>query len=220
MSESHRSQQTRALLGYNNEALQHLFRESAALSETLSAASEVASQIENDRAYLTSVMMAAFTVMRNKRAALIYHQQRLDTIRDRFWDVGGITGAALDHGAGPQAGTSTGAQQSGGGMRRNMTPAEHEFLRSYADLVREYKSDTLDLYDVCARQSLETSPNDDGRGRPPEDVFVTVRVLKDAGEVETAEGARLSLTRGSQYYLPREDVETLVLQGYLEVVSG
>ncbi|SCV73337.1 BQ2448_7263 [Microbotryum intermedium] len=54
---------------------------------------------------------------------------------------------------------------------------------------------------------------------PPKDLFLSVRVLKDVGEVETLSGARLSLTKGSQYFLPREDVEQMVVLGEVEVID-
>ncbi|SGY43766.1 BQ5605_C001g00057 [Microbotryum silenes-dioicae] len=54
---------------------------------------------------------------------------------------------------------------------------------------------------------------------PPKDLFLSVRVLKDVGDVETLSGARLSLTKGSQYFLPREDVEQMVVLGEVEVID-
>lgn len=50
---------------------------------------------------------------------------------------------------------------------------------------------------------------------PPSDVFIDVRVLKDAGEIMTEYGV-FNLTKDSQFFVRKSDVERLIQQGYLK----
>ncbi|ODQ45016.1 hypothetical protein PICMEDRAFT_35437 [Pichia membranifaciens NRRL Y-2026] len=50
---------------------------------------------------------------------------------------------------------------------------------------------------------------------PPSDVFIDVRVLRDAGEIMTEYGV-FNLTKDSQFFVRRVDVERLIQQGYLK----
>ncbi|KAG0364922.1 hypothetical protein BC939DRAFT_474416 [Gamsiella multidivaricata] len=50
---------------------------------------------------------------------------------------------------------------------------------------------------------------------PPKEVFITVRVIKDCGDIVTESGATLSLKKNSEHFVKRGDVERLITQGYL-----
>ncbi|KAF9929273.1 DNA replication protein psf1, partial [Modicella reniformis] len=54
-----------------------------------------------------------------------------------------------------------------------------------------------------------------GMVAPPKEVFITVRVLKDCGDIVTESGATLSLKKNSEHFVKRGDVERLINQGYL-----
>jgi GINS complex subunit 1 len=82
-----------------------------------------------------------------------------------------------------------------------------------------------------------------GSLEPPKDLFIDVRVLKDAGEVQTEYGyvypgfalsrewfvksrfsltfrhRSINLTKNSQFYVRLADVERLIAQGYLQRLS-
>ncbi|KAJ3311524.1 DNA replication protein psf1 [Blyttiomyces sp. JEL0837] len=60
-------------------------------------------------------------------------------------------------------------------VRRNLSPAEHEFLSTYRSLIEDMKGSYLDI-DLGAALV------------PPKDLFVEVRVLKDLGEIVTDSG--------------------------------
>ncbi|XP_044724751.1 GINS complex protein [Hirsutella rhossiliensis] len=79
---------------------------------------------------------------------------------------------------------------------------EEEYVRQYSDLLAAYKGQWTDI-DLTG--SLE----------PPRDLFIDVRVLKDAGEIQTEYGA-ITLTKNSQFYVRQGDVERLIAQGYLQ----
>ncbi|KAF5099241.1 hypothetical protein D0Z00_001744 [Geotrichum galactomycetum] len=83
----------------------------------------------------------------------------------------------------------------------NLSAAEQEYLKHYSDLVVDYKGVWTD---VDLTGSLD----------PPKDLFIDVRVLRDAGEIQTEYGV-FNLTKGSQYYVRQADVQRLIQQGYL-----
>lgn len=87
-------------------------------------------------------------------------------------------------------------------MASKLSFHEQEYFRKYNELVSEFKG-TMD--DVDLSGSLE----------PPCDVFIDVRVLKDAGEIQTEYGI-FNLTRDSQFFVRQADVERLIQQGYLK----
>lgn len=54
--------------------------------------------------------------------------------------------------------------------------------------------------------------------KPPKDLYVEVRVLRDCGEVMTESGL-VNLEAHSQHFLRRVDVEQLIRQGLLEQIK-
>ena len=86
-----------------------------------------------------------------------------------------------------------------------LSPEEQEFFRAYTDLLSGYKGQWTD---VDLTGSLE----------PPKDLFIDVRVLKDAGEIQTEYGT-INLTKNSQFYVRQGDVERLIQQGFLVRLS-
>ena len=50
---------------------------------------------------------------------------------------------------------------------------------------------------------------------PPKESLVEVRCLQDCGQIVTATGV-LSLDKGSQHFVKRTDVETLIRNGSVE----
>lgn len=66
--------------------------------------------------------------------------------------------------------------EGGGGVNTSsLSPEEAEYARQYSDLLAAYKGQWTDI-DLTG--SLE----------PPRDLFIDVRVLKDAGEIQTEYG--------------------------------
>ncbi|CDR37670.1 CYFA0S01e14598g1_1 [Cyberlindnera fabianii] len=81
---------------------------------------------------------------------------------------------------------------------------EQEYFRNYSDVLIQYKS---------AFPEIDLS----GSLEPPKDVFLDVRVLKDAGEIQTEYGV-FNLTKDSQFFVRKADVERLIQQGYLQKI--
>lgn len=84
----------------------------------------------------------------------------------------------------------------------NLNPNEQEYLRKYNDLLVDYKGEWTDI-DLA------------GSVEPPMDLFIDVRVLKDAGEIQTEYGV-FNLTKDSQFFVRHADVQRLIQQGYLQ----
>lgn len=61
------------------------------------------------------------------------------------------------------------------GNQSSLSPEEEEYVRQYGDMLAAYKGQWTDI-DLTG--SLE----------PPKDLFIDVRVLKDAGEIQTEYG--------------------------------
>ncbi|RYO80187.1 hypothetical protein DL762_007774 [Monosporascus cannonballus] len=140
---------------------------------------------------------------RNKRCLLAYHKTRTDRLEELVWkgyDVVDLAGQQVRDGPG-MAGAGPG-MRNGDGDSSSLSPQEEDYVRHYSDLLAAYKGQWTDI-DLTG--SLE----------PPRDLFIDVRVLKDAGEIQTEYGA-ITLTKNSQFYVRQGDVERLIAQGYLQ----
>ncbi|KAG0005613.1 DNA replication complex GINS protein PSF1 [Entomortierella chlamydospora] len=90
--------------------------------------------------------------------------------------------------------------------RRLLSPDEIIFFNEYEKHCRnKYTSDP-------ALGEIDLSL---GMIYPPKEVFITVRVIKDCGDIVTESGATLSLKKNSEHFVKRSDVERLITQGYL-----
>lgn len=206
--DSHRSLQTRTLIGYNTDAVRAVIREAQSLGDSIGSIYHEHG-VPPPSPYYEEAVIQANALKRNYRVHLVYHQQRLDTLKDRFWEKGGLLGAAFG------AETDT---------RKHMTTADEGFAKAYAQLCLQLKTSHYEDADEAGMEGPQMSEAFDLLGggveaEPPKDVFVTVRVLKDVGDVETVSGARLTLTKGSQYSLAREDIENMIVQGFLEIID-
>jgi GINS complex subunit 1 len=105
---------------------------------------------------------------------------------------------------------------NGNEIKGVLSPEEEEYVRGYGLLVAGLKGRWTD---VELGGSLE----------PPRDLYVEVRVLKDAGEIQTEYGyvrcilsliiRVITLTKNSQLYVRQADVERLIQQGYLQRID-
>ncbi|OJJ57464.1 hypothetical protein ASPSYDRAFT_154727 [Aspergillus sydowii CBS 593.65] len=146
-------------------------------------------------------------IRRNKRCLLAYHRVRTEKLEELCWkgiDVLEQQAAAASAMAGLEDGTAgNGGQNSGN--ESSLSPDEEEYFRQYSDMLATYKGQWTDI-DLTG--SLE----------PPKDLFIDVRVLRDAGEIQTEYGV-INLTKNSQLYVRHGDVERLIAQGFLERLS-
>ena len=103
---------------------------------------------------------------RNKRCLLAYHRVRTDKLEEMCWNGVDIIGNEQTIESSALASEST---------KSSLSPEEEEYVRLYSDLLAAYKGQWTDI-DLTG--SLE----------PPTDLFIDVRVLKDAGEIQTEYG--------------------------------
>lgn len=160
-----------------------------------------------------ALLVDHLAMRRNKRCLLAYHRVRTQRLDEACWkgvesgilegdgdrsgteQRGGPTyneamrgGMVTDRGlmdAGENAAVSGGSigngSNNGGGAggagsaASGLSPEEEEYVRQYSELLAIYKGKWTD---VDLTGSLE----------PPRDLFIDVRVLKDAGEIQTEYG--------------------------------
>ncbi|KAF9316016.1 DNA replication complex GINS protein PSF1 [Podila horticola] len=87
--------------------------------------------------------------------------------------------------------------------RRKLSPDEITFYNEYERHKNKY---TTEFGDVDLGLDVLF---------PPKEIFITVRVVKDCGDIVTDSGATLSLKKNSEHFVKRSDVERLITQGYL-----
>ncbi|KAF3939502.1 hypothetical protein ABW19_dt0207394 [Dactylella cylindrospora] len=129
-------------------------------------------------------------VRRNKRCLLAYHRVRAEKIEHMCWNGMDLVEQA-------QASRVGEGQEETAGNSHALSPEEDEYARQYGDMLAAYKGQWTDI-DLTG--SLE----------PPKDLFIDVRVLKDAGEIQTEYG---------QFFVRQGDVERLIKQGFLQKLS-
>lgn len=122
-----------------------------------------------DPAIACALLVDHLCMRRNKRCLLAYHRVRTEKLEELCW-----TGVDLLEQQQPSEG---GSQQTalGSSGHSSLSPEEEEYFRQYGDLLAAYKGQWTD---VDLTGTLE----------PPKDLFIDVRVLKDAGEIQTEYG--------------------------------
>ncbi|KAK7530071.1 hypothetical protein IWX49DRAFT_585723 [Phyllosticta citricarpa] len=156
-----------------------------------------------DPATACALLVDHLAMRRNKRCLLAYHRVRSDKLEEMCWAGVDVLERQQLMQQQQQQQQQTGKDLSGEmGNTSSLSPEEEEYVRQYSDLLAAYKGQWTDI-DLTG--SLE----------PPRDLFIDVRVLKDAGEIQTEYGA-ITLTKNSQFYVRQGDVERLIAQGYLQ----
>ncbi|KAF1817357.1 GINS complex, Psf1 component [Eremomyces bilateralis CBS 781.70] len=182
-----------------------LDRDNARILEPYTSASQAGTPStfnpQDDPATACALLVNHLAMRRNKRCLLAYHRVRAQKLEEACW--AGVD--VLDRQAGGDGAGNGEEGGQGGAAAMNLSPEEEEYVRRYSDLLAAYKGQWTDI-DLTG--SLE----------PPRDLFVDVRVLKDAGEIQTEYGA-ITLSKNSQLYVKESDVERLIQQGYLQKLS-
>ena len=119
-----------------------------------------------DPATACTLLVDHLCMRRNKRCLLAYHRTRTDKLEEMVWNGSDVLEIAT------AGGTDLGNRE---GNSSSLSPEEEEYVRQYGDLLAAYKGQWTDI-DLTG--SLE----------PPRDLFIDVRVLKDAGEIQTEYG--------------------------------
>ncbi|EXJ58688.1 GINS complex subunit 1 [Cladophialophora yegresii CBS 114405] len=145
-----------------------------------------------------ALLVDHLSMRRNKRCLLAYHRVRAEKLESMVWE-----GRELDVGAGQEGEKEREREQMSpaAGTQNSVSPEEASYFHAYSDFLGQYKAQWTD---VDLTGSLE----------PPRDLFIDVRVLKDAGEIQTEYGA-INLTKNSQFFVRKGDVERLIQAGFL-----
>lgn len=176
---------------YNDDLVQSICREIRLLNnkaiETVNAIKQDSSgDVLQNPSTMTQVMLYHLAVKRNKRVLFAYHRQRINKLKDILWNVGLQSKYRRE-------------------ILTSLGPTEKSFLDDYGEIVSAYKQGFAEV-DLGGMNG----PGLD----PPVDLFIEVRVLRDAGEINTEYGT-LNLSKGNQFYVRRTDVESLIKAGYL-----
>jgi len=91
-------------------------------------------------------------------------------------------------------------------LRRLLSPDEIVFFQDYERTCRNKYASLEEFAEIDLGLGMIS---------PPKEVFITVRVIKDCGDIVTETGAILSLKKNSEHFVKRGDVERLITQGYL-----
>lgn len=117
-----------------------------------------------------SLLVDHLCMRRNKRCLLAYHRVRVDKLEEKCWKGEDVLDPAQPA---PPGRSDLSAPETS--PRSSLSPEEEELVRQYNELLAACKGQWTDI-DLAG--SLE----------PPQDLFIDVRVLKDAGEVQTEYG--------------------------------
>ncbi|KAI9799338.1 MAG: DNA replication protein psf1 [Sarcosagium campestre] len=162
-----------------------------------------------DQATACSLLVSHLCMRRGKRCLLAYHRLRTEKIEEMCWegkDALERIQQPRDSANGSRSGRGDAMDLGADGDNSSsLRPEEEEYIRQFDDLLVSYKDKFSDI-DLS------------GPLEPPHNAFIDVRVLRDAGEIQTEYGAMM-LSRNSQFYVRQADVEHLIAQGYLEKSS-
>jgi GINS complex subunit 1 len=159
-----------------------------------------------------ALLVDHLSMRRNKRCLLAYHRVRAEKLETMVWEGRDLDagGAGADGERGQEKDTEISVAAPAGasttsGTQNSVSPEEASYFHSYTDFLGQYKAQWTDI-DLTG--SLE----------PPKDLFIDVRVLKDAGEIQTEYGA-INLTKNSQFFVRKGDVDRLIQAGFLMRLS-
>lgn len=91
-------------------------------------------------------------------------------------------------------------------IRSKLSPHEVDYMRQYNSSLMEFRSEFSHELDITASIT-----------KPPKDLHVLVRVVRDCGVIQTELGS-IDFQKGQRFMLRRADIEHLIVQGYLEDV--
>jgi GINS complex subunit 1 len=219
IQESRRAALTSTLPKYNDPLIRQVALETRQLDSSIQqiTSSHTREQLQADQGLVCALTVQHLAARRNKRCLMGYHLGRVEGLKEMYWAAGGglahllasdMGASSLDEGNASTGNTGTMGNGTEGtvDLRSRISPHELDFLRSYNDLILNYKSPYLDVLDLSS--SIST---------PPGELYVDVQVVKDCGVVYTESG-QVEFRRGQRYMVKRSDVERLIVQGFLKEV--
>ncbi|CDO92309.1 unnamed protein product [Kluyveromyces dobzhanskii CBS 2104] len=180
---------------YQDEIVRGILKEVGSLKKNVDYLREQQLANQDNKVAQCQYVVAMLSMERNKRCLLAYQKMRSEILDSMIWDNNGMefSSSVSTHPNTPSFDSSV------------LSHPEQEYLKEYAQLLTEMKSGELSEIDLT------------GTLDPPSDVFIDVRVLKDAGQIETEYGV-FNLIKDSQFFVRQSDVERLIQQGYLQKI--
>ncbi|KUF78288.1 DNA replication complex GINS protein PSF1 [Phytophthora nicotianae] len=186
---------------YNEDLVRQVVEESGVLEEEIARKMATFDDNLTENTFVACGLVVNHQcLLRNKRCLIAYvyetlipqlKHHRMEKIKALRWETGTIIPAQL---------------------AQNLCQREVQFFNQYDQLLTDYMAEfELDLSACIARVTSQDM-------KPPKDLYVEVRVLRDCGEVMTESGL-VNLEAHSQHFLRRVDVEQLIRQGLLEQIK-
>lgn len=209
--ESRRSTATDTLLKYNDVLVRSIIREQRQLETLIQDAmaklnNDDIMEVDDATNITPDIILYQTIILRNKRCLLAYHHHRIERLKDLYWSVGGALPLLLST---SNAASGSAQNASGGDIRSKLSPHEVDFLRAYNTSLLDFRSGVFAAEEIDLFAPIS---------KPPKDLHVLVRVVRDCGVIQTEVGA-IDFRRGQRFLVRRADVEHLIVQGYLEEVS-
>ena len=225
LTESRRSTTTDTLLKYNDVLVRAIIREQRQLEGLLHAALAAHPDQPEPDPLLPTVLLYQTAINRNKRCLLAYHAHRIDRLKDLYWSVGGALPLLLAMSSAPPSHAPSdahpGAASAPADVRSKLSPHEVDFLRSYNASILQLRTEAFSSTSSASQADAGVLTEDVDLMapivKPPKDLHVLVRVVRDCGVVHTEQGA-IDFRRGHRFLVRRADVEHLIVQGFLEEV--
>jgi GINS complex subunit 1 len=132
-----------------------------------------------DPAAACALLVDHLCMRRNKRCLLAYHRIRTAKLEDMCWNGQDVLEVQQHQATASNTlrqGKTPAASDTGGSS--SLSPEEEEYVRQFLDMLAAYKGQWTDI-DLT------------GTLEPPRDLFIDVRVLKSAGEIQTEYGYAL-----------------------------
>lgn len=174
-----------------------------------------------------TLLVNQLSMRRNKRCLLAYHRTRTEKLEGFCWEgrdvveLGNLAASNSNSNMNTNLDDNDDDENINNNQNQNinnnnntisetttttttstLSSEEEQYTHAYSSLLAAYKGQWTEI-DLT------------GSVEPPQDIFIDVRVLKDAGEIQTEYGS-ITLTKNSQFYVRAGDVEGLVRQGYLQ----
>lgn len=163
------------LPGYQTELVRAVAREVVDLDRDVNRILEPFQGSFNpsaEPAIACTLLVDHLSMRRNKRCLLAYHRVRAEKLDQMCWEGKDL----LDQTYHGSADSSLNPGVTGSSANASsLSPEEEDYFRQYNDMLSSFKGQWTDI-DLTG--SLE----------PPRDLFVDVRVVKDAGEIQTEYG--------------------------------
>ena len=126
----------------------------------------------SDPSTACALLVNQLSMRRNKRCLLAYHRVRAEKLEKMCWDGKDVFEQPSHE---YMTSNPNGILSNPNGDPDSLSPEEEEYFRQYNDMLAAYKGQWTDI-DLT------------GALEPPKDLFIDVRVLKDAGEIQTEYG--------------------------------